>query len=159
MISYSWPWNLAGGILLALVAAAATMEAKSSSLIPKSLLLWPALLVAFGVLTFLQGMALYGFDIITVFFGFFLILCGLQAAFVNIRRLTPWPSGAIWLTLVVAGLGFQLFPWFEQRLLGFLWMAVGLSKVMRERSAAIEGGTPSWIQLLYVTAILMASYR
>ena len=159
MISYSWPWNLAGGILLALVALGATMEAKSSSLLPKSLLLWPALLVAFGILTLLQGMVLYGFNVITVFFGIFLILCGVQAALVNIRRLSPWPSGAIWLTLILAGLGFQFYPWFEQRLLGFLWVAVGLSKVMRERSAALEGGIPFWIQLLYAGAIWLAAYR
>lgn len=158
MISYSWPWNLAGGILLALVALAATVEAKSNALIPKSLLLWPALLVAFGVLTLIQAVALYSFNV-TVFLGIFLILCGVQAALVNTRRLTPWPSGAIWLTLVLAGLGFQFYPWFEQRLLGFLWMAVGLSKVMRERSAALEGGVPFWIQLLYVGAILLAAYR
>lgn len=158
MISYSWPWNLAGGILLALVALAATMEAKSSSLVSKSLILWPALLVAFGALTLIQAIALYGFNV-TIFLGIFLILCGIQAALVNIRRLAPWPSGAIWLTLVLAGIGFQFYPWFEQRLVGFLWMAVGLAKVMRERSAALEGGVPSWIQLLYVGAILLAAYR
>ena len=158
MISYSWPWNLAGGILLALVAAAATMEAKSSSLLPKSLLLWPAFLVAFGVLTIVEGIALYGFTM-AVFLGIFLVLCGIQAALVNIRLLTPWPSGAIWLSLILAGFGFQFYPWFEQRLLGFLWVAVGFSKVMRERSAALEGGIPFWIQLLYAGAIWLAAYR
>lgn len=158
MISESWTWNLAGGGLLALIAFAATCEAKSSSLVPKSLLLWPALVVLFGILTLVQGWVIYGFSV-TVIFGGFLILSGIQALLVNLRRLPPWPSGGIWLTLALAGIGFQIYPYFEQRIMGFLWMAVGIAKVTRERSAALGSGIPIWIQLLYVQAILLASYR
>ena len=61
--------------------------------------------------------------------------------------------------LVIAGVGFQLYPYFEQRLMGFLWMAVGATKIIRERSAALEGGIPVWIQLLYLGAVLLAAYR
>ncbi len=158
MIAYSPVWNLVGGFVLALIALAATAEAKSSSLVPKSLLLWPALIVLFGALSFIQGWQLYGFSV-TVILGIILILCGVQAGLVNIRRVSPWPSGAVWLTLILAGIGFQFYPWFEQRVMGFLWMAVGLTKVTRERSATLEGGTPIWIQLLYLQAVLLAASR
>lgn len=158
MITDSWQWNLAGGVLLALIAAAATSEAKSSSLVPKSLLLWPALVIIFGILTLIEGVVIYGFSV-TATLGIILILSGIQAMLVNIRRLSPWPSGAIWLTLMLAGVGFQLYPHFEQRVMGFLWIAVALTKVIRERSATLESGIPLWIQLLYVQAILLASYR
>ncbi len=157
MISYSWLLNIASGILLAAIAVTATSEAKSSSLIPKSLLLWPALLIAFGALTTLQG-AFSGFRM-TAVLGIILMACGVQAAGVNIRRFSPWPSGAVWLALVIAGVGFQLYPYFEQRLMGFLWMAVGATKVVRERSTALEAGIPVWIQLLYLGAVLLAAYR
>lgn len=158
MISESWVWNLIGGILLALIAATAQMEAKSSALVSKALLLWPALVVALGIETFIQGWTIYGFSV-TVLLGAVLILAGNQAILVNIRKLSPWPSGAVWLLLIPVGLGFQLYPLFEQRLVGFLWVAVGIAKVVRERSASVESGTPSWILLLYVQAILLASYR
>ena len=157
MIAYSWGSNLVSGILLAAIALTATIEARSSSLIPKSLLLWPALLIAFGLFTMGQGI-LSGASL-TAVFGIVLILCGIQAAMVNIRRLTPWPSGAVWLALVLAGIGFQFYPYFEQRLMGFLWMAVGATKVMRERSAALDAGIPVWIQLLYLGAVLLAAYH
>lgn len=150
MISYSWGWNLTGGLLLALIATAAWIETKSNSLVPKSLLLWPAFVVVFGIENFIQGWWI---------FGVIVILCGIQAALVNLRRLNPWPSGAVWLGLVLAGLGFQGCRWFEQRLVGFLWVAVGVTKVIRERSASVEAGTPVWILLLYLQAILLASYR
>lgn len=158
MISYSVAWNLVSGIVLAAVAVTATMEARSRSLIPKSLLAWPALLMVFGALTLIQGVVLYGFSV-TVILGTILILCGIQAALVNLRRLSPWPSGTIWLALIGAGIGFQLYPHPEERLVGFLWMAVGATKVIRERGASVESGLPVWIQLLYLGAVLLAAYR
>jgi len=158
MISYSWGWNLAGGLLLALIATTAMAEAKSSSLVPKSLLLWPALLILFGILTLLQGWSLYGFSV-TIFHGGVLILCGIQAGGVNVRRLAPWPSGGIWLALAVTGIAFQSYPYFEQHVMGFLWVATGIAKVIRERSAVLETGIPAWILFFYVQAILLASYR
>lgn len=150
MISDSWTWNLIGGLVLALIATFAMAEARSSSLVPKSLLLWPSLVILLGILTFIQGRSLL---------GIFLILAGIQAFLVNIRKLSPWPSGAIWLGLVLAGAGFQLYPLFEQHLMGFLWIAVGITKIVRERSSTLGSGTPIWILLLYIQAILLASYR
>ena len=158
MISESWGFNLVGGLLLALLATLATCEAKSSSLVPKSLLLWPVFVVLFGIVTLIQGERSYGFSV-TVILGAILILCGIQAVLVNMRRLSPWPSGAVWFGLVLAGIGFQLYPFFEQRVMGVLWIAIGVAKVVRERSATLEAGIPLWIQLLYVQAILLASYR
>ena len=158
MISYSWLFNLAGGILLALTAAAAMAEAKSSSLVPRSLFLWPLLLILFGVVNLIEGWISYGFSV-SVIFGAILILCGIQAMLVNLRRLPPWPSGYVWLGLIVAGLGFQLYPLFLQRVMGFLWMAVGVAKIARERSASLEAGTPMWILLIFIQAILLAAYR
>ena len=158
MISDSWVLNLIGGILLALIATAALAEAKSSALISKSLLLWPALVVVFGIFSLLQGWRLYGFSV-SVFFGAVLVFSGIQATLVNLRRFSPWPSGAVWLGLVLAGIGFQFYPHFEQHIMGFLWMAVGITKVVRERSASLEAGAPIWILLLYAEAILLASYR
>ncbi len=157
MITESWIGNLVGGLLLALIATFAMAEAKSSSLVPKSLLLWPALLVVYGVINLVQTWQFS--EIFLGVLGVVLILCGLQAALVNIRRLGPWPSGAVWLGFILAGLGFQLYPFFEHHLIGFIWMAIGLAKVTRERSAALETGTPLWISLLYVQAVLLASYR
>ncbi len=158
MICDSWVWNIAGGILLTLIAAAAMIEAKSSALVPKSLLLWPAFIVLAGIATFIQGWTIYGFSV-TVLLGWVLILLGIQAGLVNIRKLGPWPSGAVWLLLIPAGLLFQLYPLFEQRVMGFLWVAIGITKVMRERSASLETGLPTWIVLLYIQAILLAAYR
>lgn len=158
MISDYWWVNVSGGFLLAAIATTAMMEIKSSSLVPKSLLLWPVLVILFGAGSVLQGWITHGFSV-SVIFGAALTLCGVQAALVNLRRLSPWPSGAVWLGLVLAGAGFQGYPYFEQRIMGFLWMAVGISKVLRERSASLEAGTPFWILLLYVQAILMAAYR
>lgn len=146
MISESWIWNWGGALLLALIATTAMSEAKSSSLVPKSLLLWPAFVVLAGF--FFRGSL-----------GFILILCGIQAAGVNLRRLAPWPSGVIWLGLAFVGLGMQFHPLFVGRVMGFIWIALGITKVMRERSASLEAGTPLWILLLYLQAILLASYR
>ncbi len=158
MISYSWGFNLLGGSLLALAATFAGMEAKSSSLVPKSLLLWPLFVILFGLESLIQGWWSYGFSA-SVILGVVLIFCGIQAALVNLRRLGPWPSGAVWLGLVLTGFGFQFYPWFEQRIMGFLWVAIGITKVIRERSASLEAGTPLWISLLFLQAILLASYR
>lgn len=158
MISYSWGFNLLSGLLLVLIATAAGGEAKSSSPVPKSLFLWPLLVILFGIESLIQGGWSYGFSV-SVIFGAVLILCGIQAALVNLRRLSPWPSGAIWLGLVLTGIGFQFYPWFEQRLMGLLWVAIGITKVIRERSASLETGTPVWISLLYVQAILLVAYR
>lgn len=167
MISVSWVWNISSGILLALIAVAATIEAKSSALISRSLILWPAFMVLTGVATLIQDWAIYGFSVIpppkgggiTVLLGVVLILAGIQAGLVNIRKLTPWPSGALWLLFIPVGLGFQLYPLFEQRMMGFLWVAVGITKVLRERSASLETGLPTWIVLFYIQAILLAAYR
>lgn len=157
MITESWIWNLLGGLLLALTATFAMAEARSSSLVPKSLLLWPALLVLYGIINLIKAWQFS--EIFLGLLGIFLMLCGIQAALVNIRRLAPWPSGAIWIGLVFAGATFQFYPLFEHHLIGFIWIAVGISKVARERSTALETGTPFWISLLYVQAILLASYR
>jgi hypothetical protein len=159
MIADASSWNFIGGLLLGLIATFALAEARSTSLIPKSLFLWPLFVVVFGIVTLIQGWDWYGFLSIFVLHGVLLILCGVQAALVNIRRINPWPSGAIWLGLAVTGLGFQLYPLFFQRLMGFVWAAIGITKVIRERSATLEGGIPIWILLLYVEAVLLASYR
>ena len=157
MITESWFWNLLGGLLLALIATFALAEAKSSSLVPKSLLLWPALLVLYGIVNLVEAWQFS--EIFMALLGVFLILSGVQATLVNIRRLTPWPSGAVWLGLILAGAAFQLYPFFEHHLIGFMWIAIGITKVVRERSAALETGAPFWISLLYIQAILLASYR
>ncbi len=158
MISDSWVWNIAGAILLLLIAATATIEAKSSALITKSLILWPAFMILMGIVTFIQGWTIYGFSV-TVLLGLVLMFAGVQSGLVNIRKLGPWPSGALWLLLIPVGLLFQLYPLFEQRVMGFLWVAIGITKVMRERSASLETGLPTWIVLLYVQTILLAAYR
>ena len=138
------------GILLAAIATFAMAEVKSSALIPKSLLLWPALVAVAGLVDVIQGEILLG----TV-----LILCGIQALLVNLRRLSSWPSGTLWLGLILPGVGFQISPSFVQHVIGFLWMAIGITKVVRERGVSIEAGTPFWILLLYAEAILLASQR
>jgi len=158
VISDYWQLNLVGGALLSSIAFTAVAEAKSSSLVPKSLLLWPVLVVLFGIINLIQGWWIYGFSV-SVIFGVILVLCGIQAALVNLRRLSPWPSGVVWLGIVLAGVGFQFYPLFEQRVMGFIWAAIGLAKVTRERSASVETGTPIWILLLYTQAILLAAYR
>lgn len=157
MITLNWIFNLSAGLLLALVATAAMVEARSSSLVPKSLLLWPVLVVLFGALNLVAaGTEEFLFQGLL---GAVLILCGIQAALVNIRKLSPWPSGLIWLGLVLAGAGFQVYPIFLERVMGFVWMAVGATKLYRERSASLEGGAPLWISLLYLEAVLLAAYR
>lgn len=157
MITSVWPLNLTQGFLLALIATTVMAELKSSSLVPKSLLLWPIYVMVFGALNlFAGGLTEFFFR---GFLGAVLILCGIQAGMVNLRRLAPWPSGAVWLGLVLAGAGFQFYPHFLERVMGFVWIAAGVSKVIRERSASLESGTPVWIFLLYLQAVILASYR
>lgn len=157
MISESWVWNLSLGILLALAATAALSEAKSSALVPKSLLLWPLLVILFGGLTLFQG----GGEefLFRGLLGVALVLCGVQALLVNVRKLGAWPSGVIWLGVALAGIAFQAYPLFLERVIGWIWTAIGVTKVIRERSASLEAGTPIWILLLYGQAILLAAYR
>lgn len=157
LISESWEWNLVQGILIALVAIFSTMEAKSSALISKSLLAWPLFILLLSGANFFQALRHAG--ILREIFVGVLFLCGIQALLVNLRRLAPWPSGTIWLGLALAGLGLEFHSGFVRHLIGFIWMGVGLTKVIRERSPVLEGGIPCWIQLLYVQAILIASYR
>ncbi|MBI2167411.1 MAG: hypothetical protein HYU34_04095 [Candidatus Omnitrophica bacterium] len=157
MITSFWLLNLAQGFLLALIAATVTAELKSSSLVPKSLLLWPLFVIVFGALNLFVGGLTESF--FRGFLGAVLVLCGIQAGLVNLRRLAPWPSGAVWLGLALAGAGFQFYPLFLERVMGFVWMAVGLDKVIRERSASLESGTPVWIFLLYLQAVILASSR
>lgn len=134
---------------MALAAASATLEWRSNSLVPKSLLLWPALLIVFGVLNFPASKFLSGI----------LILCAVQALLVNVRRLSPWPSGLLWLGLVPASLEYQLSPGLLPNLMGWVWFSLGISKVIRERSTSLAAGVPAWITLLYVQAVLLAAYR
>ena len=47
MMTSFWLLNLVQGFLLALIAATVTAELKSSSLVPKSLLLWPLFVIVF----------------------------------------------------------------------------------------------------------------
>lgn len=150
MISESWVVNGLGGALLALTATAALAELKSSSLVPKSLFLWPLFVILYGVLNLVQG---------GILLGIILVLCGIQAGLVNLRKISSWPSGLVWLGLVLAGIGFQGSSLFLERVMGFLWVAVGITKVARERSASLEAGTPIWILLLYAQAVLLASFR
>lgn len=158
MISSSLLWNLTGSVLLAGIAAGAWIEARSSSLIPKSLLIWPALVVGLGIVTLIQG-GIYEGVSVTLGLGAILTVSGVQALLVNIRKLSPWPSGLVWLGLAAAGAGFQFYSYYEERMVGLVWIAIGVTKVVRQRSAALEGGTPVWIQLLYFQAVLLAAYR
>ncbi len=157
MISESWVWNLLLGILLALAATAVLVEAKSSALVPKSLLLWPALVILFGGLSLFLGGRVE--SLFRGLLGLALILCGVQALLVNVRKLSAWPSGVIWLGVAFAGIAFQFYPLFLERVMGWIWAAIGVTKVIRERSASLEAGTPIWILLLYGQAILLAAYR
>lgn len=151
-------WNLIGGFFCALIATGAVIEARSSSLVPKSLLLWPIGLILYGIATLLQAWVLSDVGVYGML-GAVLILCGFQALLVNLRRTAAWPSGVIWLGLVIAGLVFETKPLVMDHLVGFIWIATGVTKVLRERSASLEAGTPMWILLLYAQAILLASYR
>jgi hypothetical protein len=155
-------------LLLVTMAVFALIEAKSSSLIPRSLFLWPLAGLVLGTLILLSLAVseTHRAQAAILTTGFVMILCSLQALAVNVRRIPRWPSGLIWLGWIVVcllyqpaqpGAGETLFLTFYRRLAGLIWAAVGITKVISERSAAQEGGIPAWIQLLFVQAALMAS--
>ena len=161
--------HLFAGLLLAAMATFALDEAKSSSLIPKSLFLWPLFGLLFGLMSLLgsaRGALTASSKLVLCTTGAVMLMCSLQALLVNIRKIPRWPSGAIWYGLgwiaVVSFLPYTgpqepLFHTFFRRLSGFVWLAIGLCKVSGERSAAQEGGVPAWIVLLYAQAVLIAS--
>ncbi len=160
-------WTSAG--LLIAMATFAMVESKSSSLIPKSLFLWPACGFLFGLFTAANGflaLASVGGSQATLVLGIVVLACSMQALLVNIRRISRWPSGALWLTFLLIGiipflsdptLADSDFEVFLSRLMGLLWACVGVTKVISEKSVSQEGGIPVWIQLLYVQALLLAS--
>jgi len=156
-------------LLLVAMATFAWMEAKSSSLIPKSLFLWPLMGFIFGVLA-LAGSGSTGHQwgdksaFLTL--GVVMILASIQALLVNIRKISRWPSGLVWLGLVLVIFFVQEptlataephFSMFMKRLSAFLWAAVGITKVISEKTTVTEGSLPVWIVLIYVQAILTAS--
>ncbi len=160
---------LAAALLVAM-ATYALIEAKSSSLIPKALFLWPLAGFLFGLLAvlapFMGSGHLSGKQTLFVL-GVVMILCSAQALLVNIRKLSRWPSGIVWLLLILVGVLYQapysgivepLFQTFLRRAMGFLWAGIGITKLISEKSISQEGATPSWILLLYVQAILIASF-
>lgn len=156
--------------LLIGMATGALLEAKSASLIPKSLFLWPLAGLLFGLLALAAPLARGSHgsgQVIVIGTGVAMLACSVQAFLVNIRKLARWPSGAVWLSLVVVALlhqipysGFQepAFRTFFRRFSGLLWAAIGVAKVLRERSVSQEGGIPAWITLLYLQAALIASF-
>ena len=157
-------------LLLISTASFALIEAKSSSLIPKSLFLWPLSGLLYGILAVLGpilGRGQMSGKSTLLALGIAMILCSLQALLVNIRKLSRWPSGAIWLGLIVVGIIYQapssvpqepLFHTFLKRLSGFIWIAIGITKVVSEKTVSQEGTTPTWILLLYIQAALTASF-
>ncbi|GEM_PF-1264306 len=169
MISIGSIMHLFAGLLLAAMATFALIEAKSTSLIPRSLFLWPMLGLVFGVLALgssARGTLTGSSKLILFTMGAVMSVCSLQAFLVNIRKIPRWPSGAVWLCLILITLASQLnytgaeeplFRLFFRRFSGFIWAAIGIAKVAGERAIAQEGGTPAWILLMYVQALLMAS--
>lgn len=168
-IPLSLPVHWMASLLLIAMASFALLEAKSASLIPKSLFLWPACGVLFAVAALAAPWADGGHaSEKTVFLavGLTMAACSLQALLVNIRKLSRWPSGLVWLALVLAGLLHQIpyagaeepaFHTFLGRLSGILWAAIGITKVVGERTVSQEIGIPPWILLLYLQAVLIAS--
>lgn len=156
-------------LLLTSMATFALVEARSSSLIPKSLFFWPAAGMGFGILTLLSsvsGGVHSQNSLLYLITGLLLIICSVQAFLVNIRKLSRWPSGTVWLGLILVALIAQfptvnsaepLFQLFFIRLSGLLWAVIGIVKVISERSVSQEGGVPPWILLLYVQALLLAA--
>ena len=151
--------------LLVAMASFALIEAKSSSLIPKSLFLWPLAGFLFGLMAFGSLVSMKNHALVAL--GVVMILCSVQAFFVNIRKISRWPSGAVWLTLVLVAILYQipytgadepLFHTFLRRLSGLLWAAVGITKVLSEKTVSQEGAVPTWITLLYLQALLIASF-
>ena len=164
-MSIGFAVHLLAGLLLVSMASFALIEARSSSLIPKSLFLWPFSGLLFGILTALAAFRMKNPALPAL--GIVMILCSLQAFLVNIRKLSRWPSGAVWLLLVLVCLIHQipysgaeepLFRTFLRRFSGFLWAAVGITKVLSEKTVSQEGAVPPWILLLYGQAILIASF-
>lgn len=154
---------IAAGLLIA-TATFALLEAKSSALIPKSLFLWPLSAFLFGLLC-LEPFLRRG-HVSFLVMAIVIMICAAQAFLVNIRKLSRWPSGAVWLGLLLIGLMLQVpnpniaepvFQDFYRRLAGFVWIAIGVTKVIGERSVSDPSAVPVWIQLVYVQAALVAS--
>lgn len=154
---------VAAGLLIAM-ATFALLEAKSSSLIPKSLFLWPLSGFLFGLLCLEPFFRRHHVSFLVM--GILLMVCSSQAFLVNIRKLSRWPSGAVWLGLVIIGIIHQIpnpsvsepvFQDFYRRLSGFIWIAIGVTKVIGERSVSDTSAVPVWIQLVYIQAALVAS--
>ena len=157
------------GFLLIVMASFALIEVKSSSLIPKSLFLWPFAGFLFGFLTLLSPIMMKGHDwnqTTLAALGVAAVLASIQALLVNIRKISSWPSGAIWLGFLVVGILYQipyeslqepLFRGFIRRLTGFVWAAIGITKVIGDKTVSQGSGIPAWILLTYVQAILIAS--
>lgn len=155
-------WVAAG--LLASMATFALLEAKSSSLIPKSLFLWPLMGFLFGLFCLEPFFVRHHTSFLIM--GTVIMICAAQAFFVNIRKLSRWPSGAVWLGLALVGVLMQIpnnavaepvFQNFYKRLAGLVWIAIGVTKVIGERSVSDTSAVPVWIQLVYVQAALVAS--
>ncbi|HNV86516.1 MAG TPA: hypothetical protein PKL97_06075 [Candidatus Omnitrophota bacterium] len=160
-------WIIA--LLLVAMGTFALLEKRSASFVSRSLILWPVsgFLLSFMFLSalFVKGPHSFSPSAFLVT-GVVLALCSAQALLFNIRKLNRWPSGFIWLGLVLAGFFYQFagpgsqelsFRIFFGRLSGWIWAAVGIVKVIEEKSVSQEGGAPAWILLLYVQAILIAS--
>jgi hypothetical protein len=162
---------LVSALMLAM-ATFALLEAKSASLIPKSLFLWPLAGFLSGLLLVVQVLCVGG--MVGVAFaplaaGAVLTLCSIQALLVNMRRLPRWPSGSIWLAFVFVGILYQaqpawglfddmMFSVFYGRLVGYLWAAIGVTKVVGEKTISGGSGAPIWIVLLFVQSVLLASF-
>ena len=157
--------------LLILTASFALIEVKSSSLIPRSLFLWPLSAFIFGALTLLSSFMMpprsHWNSVIFLVLGFVMIVASLQAFLVNIRKISRWPSGIIWLGLIVVGILYQipyavttqepLFQNFIHRLSGLLWATIGITKIIGEQTVSEGNRVPVWITLTYIQAILIAS--
>ena len=169
MLIFPWLSHWLAALLLIGMATFALLEAKSASLIPKSLFLWPLMGLLYGLMALAsqisRGTPPPSKSILLVM-GVAMTLCSLQALLVNIRKISRWPSGAIWLSLVLlamvcqtpyAGAEEPVFHTFFRRLSGFVWAAIGITKVVSEKTVTQEGGIPAWIILLYVQAALIAS--
>lgn len=164
-MTHGFAIHLISALLLLAMASYALIEVKSSSLIPKALFLWPLAGFVFGLLSLVSLIRMK--NPILAELGVAMILCSLQALLVNIRKLPRWPSGAIWLLLLIVGLLHQmpysgmeepLLKTFLRRASGWVWAAIGITKVLSEKTVSQEGSVPTWINLLYVQAILIASY-
>jgi hypothetical protein len=157
-------------LLLVAMASFAWNEARSEALITRSLFLWPLSGFLFGLLILITPLVgtLHSEDKVRfAVLGAVFCACSVQAFLSNIRRVARWPSGAIWLALVIAGLMFQppseslefepFFLAFYRRFSGLIWAAIGIAKVAGEKGLTPQGGMPAWLRLLYLQAILIAS--